>query len=92
MEVKKLTLAENIKLMRQRLFLSQESFARELEVALSTVNRWEMGKSKPNFTAMKNIKSFCLKNDVDYAPLEQSWLHFELQAEKKAKRNQNVSA
>ncbi len=66
--------AENMKMMRQRLFLSQEALAKELNVALSTVNRWETGKSKPNLSTMKHIKDFCLEREVDYMPLEQSWL------------------
>ena len=39
-----------------------------------TVNRWESGKTKPNMAAMKSIKEFCFKYDVDYAPLEELWL------------------
>ncbi len=69
--------AENIKTMRQRLFLSQEALAKELNVALSTVNRWETGKSKPNLTTMRQVKEFCKNNDVDYEPIEKSWLLFE---------------
>lgn len=68
--------AENIKLARQKLFLTQEAFARKLNVALSTVNRWEKGKSKPNLSTMKQIKEFCEKNNADYVPLEKSWLEF----------------
>lgn len=65
-----------IKLMRQRLFLSQELFAKELNVAISTVNRWETGKSKPNLSTMKQLKTFCERNEIDYEPLEKSWLEF----------------
>ena len=50
------------------------SFAKEINVAFSTVNRWESGKTKPNLTAMKSIKEFCSRNDVDYASLEELWL------------------
>ena len=48
-----MALCDDIKLIRQKLFLSQEEFADELGVALSTVNRWETNKSKPNLSAMK---------------------------------------
>ena len=58
---------EEIKRIRQRCFLTQHDFAKEVQVAFSTVNRWEGGKAKPNLIAMKNIKEFCLKNDIDYA-------------------------
>ena len=47
--------AENVKQMRQRLFFSQEAFAKELNVNLTTVSRWETGKSKPNMSTMRQI-------------------------------------
>lgn len=50
--------SDNIKTMRQKLFLSQEAFAKELTVSVSTVNRWEIGKSIPNLSTMKRIKDF----------------------------------
>ena len=66
--------AEQIRMIRQRKFLSQDEFAKVLHVSLSTVNRWEMGKSKPNLTAMKQIKVFCGENGLEYDGLESSWL------------------
>lgn len=67
---------EEIRKIRQRLFMTQEDFAKEIGVAFSTVNRWEGGKSKPNLTAMKSIKEFCLKHDVDFSALEEAWLNY----------------
>lgn len=72
-----MTFAENIKQTRQRLFYSQEVFAKELSVNLTTVSRWETGKSKPNMSTMRQIKEFCAKHNADYEPLESSWLAFE---------------
>ena len=69
--------AENVKQMRQRLFFSQEAFAKELNVNLTKVSRWETGKSKPNMSTMRQIKEFCEKHNADYEPLESSWLAFE---------------
>ena len=66
--------SENIKTMRQKLFLSQEAFAKEVTVSVSTVNRWEIGKSVPNLSTMKRIKDFCDVHNVDYVPIEESWL------------------
>lgn len=51
-------------------------------MAFSTVNRWEGGKAKPNLNAMKNIKEFCLKNDVDYAGVEEAWLDFKVEGKR----------
>lgn len=66
--------SDNIKTMRQKLFLSQEAFAKELTVSVSTVNRWEIGKSVPNLSTMKRIKDFCDVHNVDYVPIEKSWM------------------
>ena len=62
---------EEIKRIRQKCFFTQHDFAKEIQVAFSTVNRWEGGKAKPNLTAMKNIKEFCLRNDIEYASVEE---------------------
>ena len=69
-----MTFSEELKRMRHRSFLSQEAFAKEVNVSFSTVNRWESGKTKPNLVAMKSIKEFCSRNDVDYTSLEELWL------------------
>jgi predicted transcriptional regulator len=60
--------------MRQKLFLSQEAFAREIAVSVSTVNRWKIGKSVPNLSTVKRIKDFCDRHNVYYVPIEESWL------------------
>lgn len=67
---------DEMKKVRQRSFLTQEEFAKKIDVAFSTVNRWEGGKSKPNLTAMKNIKEFCLSNEIDFSNLEEAWLDY----------------
>ena len=66
--------SSEIKVIRQKAFLTQEAFAKELNVAFSTVNRWESGKARPNITAMKRIKEFCDKNDISFDALESAWL------------------
>lgn len=65
------------------MFLTQQEFAKEVQVAFSAVNRWEGGKAKPNLIAMKNIKEFCLKNDVDYTGVEEAWLDFKVEGKSK---------
>ena len=66
--------SSEIKRIRQKAFMTQEAFAKELEVAFSTVNRWESGKAHPNITAMKRIKEFCDRNDIPFEALENAWL------------------
>lgn len=69
-------LSEQIKITRQKAFLSQDAFAKELGVAYSTINRWETGKSKPNLSAMKAIKEFCSKNNIPYDEIEKEWFNY----------------
>lgn len=63
-----------IKIIRQKAFMTQEAFAKELNVAFSTVSRWESGKTYPNISAMKQIKIFCDKNKISFDELQNAWL------------------
>lgn len=62
-----------INMTRQKIFLSQESFAKELSVAASTINRWKKNKIKPNLNAMKKFKEFFEKYNLPYEELEHNW-------------------
>ncbi len=68
-----MSFSEEIKKVRQHCFLSQEAFARELNVSFSSVNRWEGCRAKPNLVAMKNLKEFCNSHDIDFNSLEDAW-------------------
>lgn len=57
-------LSELIRIMRKKALLSQEDFAKALNVSVGTINRWENAKTKPNITAMKKIKAFCEENNI----------------------------
>lgn len=61
-----MNLSETIKQIRKREFLSQQDFAKEIGVAFSTVNRWELGKTKPNYKALKRINEFCQKKSIPF--------------------------
>ncbi len=61
-----MSFASGIKNIRQQSFLSQETFAQELGVSFTTVNRWESGKSKPSYKAMKQIDDFCKSHNIDF--------------------------
>ena len=78
----KMSLPVSIKLMRQKAFMSQESFASALNVSVGTINRWENGKSKPNITAMKKIKDFCDNNNLSFENIENEWFDSEEVAKK----------
>ena len=53
--------SEQIKHIRQILFLSQEGLAKELGVSFATINRWESGKTKPTYKTMKLLDDYCKK-------------------------------
>ncbi len=61
-----MSLGNEIRILRQKAFYTQEDFAKQLNVALSTVNRWELGKTRPNMKAMRSIKFFCENNGLSY--------------------------
>lgn len=69
-----MSLGEAIRITRQKAFYTQEVFSQKIGVALSTVNRWELNKVKPNMKAMKAIKSFCEENGASYEMIEREWL------------------
>ena len=68
-------LSNEIKIIRQKAFMTQEAFAKTLDVAFSTVNRWESGKTHPNMTAMKQLKTFCDENNISFDELQNAWLN-----------------
>lgn len=67
-------LSELIRIMRKKALLSQEDFAKVLNVSVGTINRWENGKTKPNITAMKKIKTFCEENNIPFDGIEAAWI------------------
>ena len=71
---KLMSFSEEIKLTRQKSFMTQDEFAKEISVSTATINRWETGKARPNITAIKRIKSFCNTNDLPFERLESEWL------------------
>ncbi len=56
----------DIKMIRHKCLMSQTEFADALGVSFATVNRWESGKSKPNFKTMKLINTFCEARGIDF--------------------------
>lgn len=69
--------SEEIKKIRQKCFLSQKTFGRELGVSFSSINRWESGKRKPSISAMKKMKDFCDAHNFDFKALEEQWTQIE---------------
>ncbi|KAB0575628.1 helix-turn-helix protein [Fusobacterium naviforme] len=60
-----MSFCEDLKKIRQISVMSQEAFAKELGVSFTTVNRWETGRCKPSYKAIKLIGTFCKANGID---------------------------
>ena len=65
--------SEVIREIRQECLLSQQSFADELGVSFSTVNRWEKSKAVPNYQTMKRLVTYCKQLNIDCKKLENVW-------------------
>ncbi len=61
-----MSFSHEIKAIRQQSLLSQETFAQVLGVSFTTVNRWESGKSKPSYKALKQIDDFCKAHGIAF--------------------------
>lgn len=61
-----MSFSNDIKFIRHKCLMSQMEFAEVLGVSFATVNRWESGKSKPNFKTLKLINSFCEARGIDF--------------------------
>jgi DNA-binding transcriptional regulator YiaG len=55
---------EILKRIRAELKISQETFARELNVSFTTLNRWGNNRSKPSRLAMLQIKEYATNHGV----------------------------
>lgn len=67
-------LSELLRTMRMKALLSQEEFAKALNVSVGTINRWENEKTRPNITAMKRLKTFCEENNILFDEIEAAWI------------------
>lgn len=54
-----------IKKIRSQLKMTQEQFARELDISFSTINRWENGHTVPSKLAKVRLLEFCKNQNVD---------------------------
>ncbi len=53
-----------LKEIRSELGITQEQFARELNISFSTLNRWENGHTTPSRLAKTRLFEFCNNQDV----------------------------
>ena len=57
---------DKVKTARLKLYLSQESLAKELGIAFATVNRWETGAHLPTLMMQKKFFEFCSRNGIEF--------------------------
>lgn len=69
-----MAISDEIRVIRQKALMTQEAFAKTLQVSFSTVNRWEAGKAHPHMSAMKQIKAFCGENGISFDELQSTWM------------------
>ena len=53
-----------VKMVREKIGMSQEDLARALNVSFVTINRWENGKTRPNKLAKSVFIAFCEQQGV----------------------------
>lgn len=55
----------SVRTLRQKLGMTQEEFAHEIAVTVSTVNRWENAHAEPSKLAWKAISDLARKRGLD---------------------------
>jgi transcriptional regulator with XRE-family HTH domain len=63
-----MTFAEYVRKVRRGLEMSQHELARELNVAFTTINRWENKHVVPSNLARKSFYEFCKAREIDIPP------------------------
>ena len=58
-------ISEKMRLVRERLNLSQEALSREIGVSFATINRIEKGKTLPCYQTLESFDLFCNKHKKD---------------------------
>ena len=58
--------SEKVRLVREKLNMSQEDLARALNVSFSTINRWENEKTKPIKMARDVFDTFCKSYGISF--------------------------
>lgn len=58
--------SEKVKFVRKKLYLSQDSLAKQVGVSFVTINRWENGHGHPNLVMEAKFNDFCEKNGIKF--------------------------
>lgn len=64
--IDQIRIANHIKVLRSCLHLTQEQFAYELGTTVSTVNRWENGRTEPSKLARNSIRGLFARKQIPF--------------------------
>lgn len=71
LEIRLPEFSAKIRLVREKLNISQEDLARALNVSFATINRWENAKTKPIKMAQVAFDAFCKKNNIAFGDVNE---------------------
>lgn len=54
-----------IKIIRDRLFITQAELAEKIDVSFASVNRWEQGHHEPTMKAKRKLAEICRDLGID---------------------------
>ncbi len=54
-----------IKLIRDKLFITQAELAEKIDVSFASVNRWEKGHHEPTMKAKRKLAEICRELNID---------------------------
>ena len=57
---------------RGKLYISQQKLADEIGVSYTSVNRWERGRSQPDFISKHKLADYAQKVGIDISDLEKN--------------------
>ena len=57
--------SRTVKIVREKLGMSQEDLAHAFNVSFATINRWENGKTHPNKLTENVFFDFCQRQGID---------------------------
>ena len=60
-----MTYKEAVKKLRLKMLMTQEEFAKLLDVSFATLNRWETGKYIPTIKARRKLQPYFEKYNID---------------------------
>ena len=56
---------ETVKKLRLKMLMTQEEFAKLLDVSFATINRWETGKYVPTIKARRKLQPYFEKYNIE---------------------------